>query len=424
MSEGIRCEARQEAAPLSARLPDALGAALLYAGIWSALCSMAGLPAASLLCLLPGGVAVLFPLLPPGAKKLWAGLFAAWGLAALLLLLVNPGTALDGARILLNRLCEASQARQAYVYTLFPVSAAPGKQGFCLGYALLVLGLLSGIVCGAVRRARWLIVALPLAVGGAVAYLGVSPGALPLCLLAAGLTLTLRAPGRADLRGCAAALAAVLAVFGIVSAAFPGEDAALSAWEERTRDALAFHTSAVAPEELPRPAEPEREREERPFWAEETAGELGGDALALPRPPRALWIILLLALVLFVPSLASDWLKRRRAKNRAGLDDPDPGRAVRAGFRYAMRWLYAAGLPEANVPYSGYAGAIGERFSPELRARFEAVLPLWQEAAYSDHPLDGAARERMGAFVEQARTAAWSGMDRRGRLRAKYFEAL
>ena len=135
-------------------------------------------------------------------------------------------------------------------------------------------------------------------------------------------------------------------------------------------------------------------------------------------------MILLFALVLFLPALLSDLQKRRRAKNRAGLDGPDSGASIRAMFLYTLRWLYLGGLAPANIPFSGYTGQIEAVFSQEIRAGFEEVLPLWQEAAYSGHQLGEAERARMRRFMETTTRSVWDGLGRRGRLLAKYVYAL
>lgn len=129
-------------------------------------------------------------------------------------------------------------------------------------------------------------------------------------------------------------------------------------------------------------------------------------------------------MILFLPAILSDWFKRRRTKNRQGLDDPDNSAAVRAMFLYAMRWLRLGGLNLTNLPYSAYSVQIGETLSLELQALYEATLPIWQEAAYSGHDVSGGQRAQMRGFMEQVRQRVWDELDRKGRFLARYVRAL
>lgn len=118
------------------------------------------------------------------------------------------------------------------------------------------------------------------------------------------------------------------------------------------------------------------------------------------------------------------FLKKRRAKSRAGFDDPQSRAAICAMFLYALRWLRLGGLETPNRPYSTYAGAVGQIYSPELQARYEAVLPLWHEAAYSSHDMSDAQRQQMHSFADDVRQTVWTGLSRRKRLCMRLFSSL
>ncbi len=55
-------------------------------------------------------------------------------------------------------------------------------------------------------------------------------------------------------------------------------------------------------------------------------------------------MIFLLLLMLFVPSVYLDRLKKEAERNRAGLSDADARACICASFRYVLRWLRLAGL--------------------------------------------------------------------------------
>lgn len=425
---GIRCEWKTEpGARPAGRLNGCLAAMLLYLALWGGLCGMAGLSASGVAPLALGGAFALFATFFFRRGKA-ALRFAAFAAAAAVLLLTRLD-ALDGAKLLLNRLFAASEARQAYAYDKFPV---PGTAGVAeMRAALLPAGLLTGLFCGLSARFRLrLAPALLFALyAGAAAFLGVSPDAGWYVLAALALTLIFTEAPTGSFQAAAlrrgAALLPLAAVCVAVFLLFPGEDARLSAWDERARDVLALQTVAYADEareqtpETPDPAETAQTgREERA----ERAGLL--NAFGWPELPPLVPVIALFALLLFVPSIYSDRLKKRRARNRAGLDAADNGESIRAAFLYAVRWLRFGGFSSENRPYGESAGQVEALFSPELREAYETILPLWQEAAYSEHAMDAAQREAMLEFMEQARRSARERLGARGRFLADYVEAL
>lgn len=403
-----------------------------YSAVWGALCSMATISTAGIAPLALGGcLAFVFPLLP--RKKRWqAGALAASLVLAALLFVLQWEGALEGCKLLLNRLFAASEARQAYTYTKFSLTAGEGGQS-AIRVALMPLGILVGLVCGAASRYRLRSVMVSLFGGLAavVAYLGISPSGMWCALLSAALLASLvenpvsgNLPAR--LMGFFKSLLPLALACGLVLWVAPGEDARLSAWDERARDALALQTVAYAEQWQPEP-EPEKEQvmETKDFYQEEdTAGDLGGDERSWGKPISVALAILLFALLLFLPAILSDWQKRRQAKNRMGMEDPDNNAAIRAAFLYALRWMRMGGLQLANRPFSSYARDIEAVLSPQARDAFEAVLPLWQEAAYSPHAMDDEQREAMRQFAENTRQAVWEGLRKKDRLRAKYVYAL
>lgn len=425
MSEGIivKTDSKELRPKGCAPLFRGAAALCLFLALWGSICGMADLPAQAALPLLSGGLLAAAPVLSPEGKRRGRTLLGLGLLAGLLLLLLRPGVFLDGCKYLLNRLFAASEARQSYVYEKFAV----GEAWAALRFALLPLGLFSGCACGGSRRGLGAAVFFFLLCGGA-AWLGVSPPQPWPVLLILALTLQGLLPreGSPSCRAVLGVLAALAALCAAVFLLFPGEDAALSAWEETARDRLS--RQSVAYVELPS-AQPTAPPERDPidlslFQTEDTPGALWGAGFLWSRPLSAPAVILLFALVLFVPAIFSDWTKKRRERNRAGLEVENIPAAVRSGFRYALRWLTLGGLPPENRLYGSYAPAVEALFSPELRRQYEAVLPLWREAAYSEHPMTEAQRAEMRRFAEQARETVWAGLGKRGRFLARYIYAL
>ena len=405
----------------------ALCGLLIYTALWGGLCSMAYLSTLGLLPLTAGCVLALGLALAPERRRALPVLLSVGFLSAALLILLRWETCLDGVKYFLNRLFAASEERQAYEYERFALTSPDGLSA--LRYALVPLGILSGLTCGLAARylLKWLFALIFALLCGAAAYLGVSPAAGWTVLLAFAALLPFLAPSGGGVLTLLCGLLPAVIVCGAVFLAFPGEDARLSAWDETARDALAFETVAYTDlryDAARRDKQSAAEDTKQFYQEEETAADMGGEEESLSVPYPVLLAVLLTALALFIPAVWNDRLQSRRAQNRAGIDDPDHGAAVRAAFLYAMRWLGAGGLSAGNRPYGDCAGAVGELFSPALREEFERVLPLWREAAYSGHTIDEAKRAKMLAFMEDARRTVWDRLGKRERLRIRYVEAL
>ena len=397
------------------RLIECLCALPLYAALTGGLCSMAYLGASGVLPLAAGaGAALLLPLLPSrGRLPLLAGCAAL--LTTLLLALLLFDTVTDGGKLLLNRLFQASEAAQPYQYDRFPVRASGLSP---VGPALLVLGLLLGPLCGWIARRVRPVGLLLIAVGCALmSYLGILPATIWLLLLGlSALLLLLPQEGAALSRGLLWLLPA-LALCAVLLLLLPGKDPTLADWSDRARDALALSTvydadTAEAPQQSA-----QAEADARAFLREQEAANPAPDAPEL----RPLWValtVIVVLLLLFVPSLLSDRLRKRRVRARTGLDDPDDRVCIRASFLYALRLLRCAGLPDRNRPYSAYAEEIDARF-PALSARYRAAVPLWQEAAYSTHSLTSVQRAQMQDFLAAARAVAFAQMRPLARLRCR-----
>lgn len=412
----VRPEQNHKRAVLFETLWACLCALLLYLGLWGSLSSMAYLSARGFLPLLAGGPAALAVCCCAKRRRLLLPLSGFLLLAAALLFFLRMEACIDGAKLLLNRLFQASERVQPYLYDKFPVAASDLSP---IDASLLPLGLLSGLLLGwiAGKRLRAAAAAIAALLLLWMAWLGLYPRPVWLLLLFAGAALPLLSLRTLNLPRLLFLMLTAAALLAVSILCFPAEDPALRAWSAQARDALApqtvFYSDQLPPAPVPETALPQNGRDYQ-HTPQQTPD--------VPAPElRPLWIGLLLlglALLLFVPSVLADRLRKRRAKARAGLDDPDNAACIRASFLYAMRHLELAGLPAANQPYSAYAAPVRADF-PTLSDLYAAVLPLWQEAAYSDHPMTDAQRAQMRQFLEQAKAAASSRMKLRARLRCR-----
>ena len=384
------------------RIFRAIGCTAVYLTSAGALCSMAGL-GRTLLGAWGADTVLLLALcfLPKQAKIqsiVRLSLFLLLGAAVWVLW--EPSR--DGVCLFVNRLFAASELQQAIV----------------LGLLLAQLLTLPG------RFSRTFVLA---ALCGAMAYLGVLPERIWLIALAGCLLLTLL-PQDGGLRPWR--LLPIAAVFVLLAAGClllpETENARLSAWEERARDQLAVQTAAYG--ELP--AQQDTSTEQTPqsepptFRQELMQSTLDGDRKPLSRPIRAALVIFLLLLMLFVPSVYLDRLKKKRERNRAGLSDADARACICASFRYVLRWLRLAGLEPENVPFASYSEKIETILGPEIAAQYLQILPLWQEAAYSTHEMTEQQRTQMRMFLQTAVSLVWKKLSKKQRLWTTYWLAL
>ena len=403
----------------------AVSCAAVYLTCVGALCSMAGL-GRTLLGAWGAGMLLLLALcfLPERAK-----LQGVIRLALLLLL----GAAVwvlweslrDGVCLFLNRFFAASELQQAYLYEKLPVHAPQAEQAGCLQTAAILFGLLlAQFLTLPGRCSRVLVLA---ALCGAMAYLGVLPARGWLIALASSVLLTLL-PQKDGLRPRRFfPFAAVFVLLAVGCLLLPEtENMRLSAWEERARDSLALQTAAYGelPVQQDAPAEQTPQIEPPTFRQESMQSTSDGDREPLPRPICAALVIFLLLLLLFVPSVYLDRLKKKREQNRVGLSDMDARVCICASFRYVLRWLRLAGLEPENVPFASYSEKIETILGPEIAAQYLQILPLWQEAAYSTHEMTEQQRTQMRVFLQTAVSLVWKKLSKKQRLWTTYWLAL
>ena len=367
------------------RIFRAIGCTAVYLTSAGVLCSMAGLGRTLLGAWGAGTVLLLALCFLPKQAKLQSivrlSLFLLLGTAVWVLW--EPSR--DGVCLFVNRLFAASELQQAYLYEKLPVYAPQAEQAGCLQTAAILLGLLLA----------QLLTLLPQ--DGGLRPWRLLPIAAVFVLLAAGCLLLPET-----------------------------ENAQLSAWEERARDQLAVQTAAYG--ELPAqqdvPAEQTPQSEPPTFRQEPMQSTPDGDREPLSRPIRAALVIFLLLLLLFVPSVYLDRLKKKRERNRAGLSDADARVCICASFRYVLRWLRLAGLEPENVPFASYSEKIKTIFGSEIAAQYLQILPLWQEAAYSTHEMTEQQRAQMRAFLQTAVSLVWQKLSKKQRLWTTYWLAL
>lgn len=293
---------------------------------------------------------------------------------------------LNGAALLANRLFEKSEAAQAYVYDYF------AAEGGSFGETVLFLSLLLGWLCR--RWGNGTTLGLCLVWAGAMAYFGVTPGLWPLTAVLLCGVLAALPRGRRLGFGVLTGLL-VLAIAGACIKLAPEPVPAISKLEEGLRDKLAFQSAAM--EQTPIPSQVPEPEILPPAQVEQEQPDHGVQG----RLVNVLFLTLaaLTLAVLFVPAVIRDRATKRAEKNRAGLRAEDPAEAIRAMFLYAMRW---------------------RKLEPALEPVPEEVYQIWQEAAFSGHPMGEKQRELVHDYMERTARTVWDQLSRKRRLEIRY----
>ena len=334
--------------------------------------------------LLPAAmIGAVLPLIPQTRHRKTQ--YVLWGILTVWLLFRFPSV-LDGGKLLANRIFALSEQTQSYEYDYF------GTSGSSAADAVLWLSILAGTLCSlwenkfnAVLCGVWIL---------AMAYFGVTPGILWLTALVLAGLLNL-VPGQH--RWFYDLIVGILTVaIALAAARFaPEPSRVVSTLDDRLRDALSVQS--VVYEQTPIPTEvPEPEIVPQPDTRQEQPDH------GVQKAVINILFILLAALtlaLLFVPAVIKDRAARRSEKARIGLEDPDHSAAIRAMYLYAQRW---------------------NRLSDSTQEIPPQVYAIWQEAAFSDHPMREAQRETVHAYLKETAQKVWKEADWKKRLNIRY----
>ncbi|MBR5345242.1 MAG: hypothetical protein IK127_05400 [Clostridia bacterium] len=355
-------------------------------------------------------------------------------ITSVLLLLIPE--ARYGTEALCNRLFDASEAVNRYAYTRFSVSASQTS-----GLAIIFLAIMGISWIAIVFACPSCLPALLTAVGlsAGQAYLGL---ALPWwALIPIYGMLAIRMMRGLKTQSIMAFCLMVLILTAGILLAWPGVDEATEAASERVRDALG-HPAAASADGVGA-AEETAIRETRHVNSQsllEGSGEAEPDQsyrlvtveeqqISMPRWVDYVKIGLLLllaiaALVLpFLPFAAMNARRKKALETRAAFDAEDNSTAICAMFRHVMRYLNTAGN-EPNLLFSGAVENLSNSLPETYRNRCRACVSIFEEAAYSDHPLPASAREQVRDLLNETEALLYDKAGLRQRLRLRYGECL
>ena len=375
---------------------------------------------------------------PAGQRMQRRGLLiiALSGLLALVLLLLLPAARL-GMQGILNRLFDASEASNAYLYDHFPV---PDTQPVWPAVLLLVVMVLALTAVSLLTGTRAPMLFLIFACTVLQIYLGIRLPAGTNILLFTGLLFLLMArpwkwqAARTILCSMAALALAVLLLW-------PGMDVTTEAASEHARDWLSqtflqisgtvretpegmtetrhVHTQSLTEGDLPA-------RSARTF----RLSTLEEKQISMPHHVNYLRIALLLLLtvvLLVLPFLPFAMLNRHRkqaSEHIASFQSADTREAILAIFQQVIAWLEATGNASGNLPYARWEADLALHLSPEYALRFAGCEKLFEEAAYSSHPIPEDYRQRLLNLLRETEQTLKARADWKQRLRLIYRECL
>lgn len=341
--------------------------------------------------------------------------------AAAVMLVILHSEIFDGMHLVMNSLFEASEKTQAYLYDKYEVIRDPGTFIRCMRYGVLWTGMAAGATMSymTLKIMRWISGLVFILCAGCFAYFGLLPQAIPAMIMIAALAAVL---SDSRLTAVLPVMIAGMVVFALILAVAPGENKAVSKVDENLRDKLATSTVSIEGNQKSA-AQQENEKQN-----EEENGANGKSLFGGGAKSMKVWIVLglviLFAMILFIPAVIHDRLEKRRKKNRMGIDSKDPKTAIRAMFPYAVKWLKEAGLKTGNVPFADLTEGVRELSSEEYALEYSDMLVKWKLAAYSDHDLGEDERREMKVFLDKTIADVHAKMSFGDKIRVRFVTAL
>ena len=355
-------------------------------------------------------VASLSYMKPRMVKWIAAG---AVGVVLMLTAVIWHSALFEGGALLLNLFYDVAEEAQAYVYDR--VEAAEASEGAIRGaiaWVSALLGLIAALPPAKYRRLVSGLIAV--AIMAAFAYYGIMPSAVCIAVMIAALFAAL---SRGGLLSFVPLTLIALLLFGAIVFVDPGESYTVSRLNENIRDRIALRSALIQSEEsyydetyeetqdesYTEDSEESEEEEDTEYGTYAVIGLIAAAVLAIGT-----------AVFLFFRRLA-----KKRALNRKGINSEDPREAITAMFPYSVKWLKGFGIEQSDASFSSMEPELKQTFSDIYAGRFMEMYDVWNEAAYSDHEVQGNSRILMEAFMKDTMTEVNKKCKFKDKLRLK-----
>ena len=369
-------------------------------------------------------------------RNRFSRLMAALLLFMILLLLLIP-EANRGAQALLNRIFEASERTNTYLYDRFPVDAG---QSVVMAVLLLSAAFLALLAFLMISGSRALALGIMAACIAFQVYFGLSlPAWIHVPLFGCFALWMLARPW--DQKKAGIILAVITAVSLAVMVFLPGTNETVESASETVRDWLSrtaeqitgsvretaaedtetrhMHTQSL----MPGDQEARPDQEYRLVTVEE-------EQISMPHWINYLRIALLLVLAIalvilpFLPFLLLNAQRKKALEIRRAFQSDNVSEAVCAIFRHVIAWLEATDKGAGNLPYVQWAEYLRHGFPEKYAEQFSLCAAVFEEAAYSEHPLTEEKRRQMLNLLEETEQWLLSKADWKQKLRLKYGKCL
>ena len=347
----------------------------------------------------------------------------------------------NGLLLFINRLFAVSEAANAYAYDYLRVPEA--DETAALRAALAAVCILLGAVCAGAAKYRAVSLLVFLALTGLEVWFGVTPAWWKNLLLFAALALQFMR-GTAERRQTVPVAAGAAAILLLVLLLAPRPNGTVERYSEHLRDVLEASLSDAPQEALPPETEVNRTHRESRQHEEEAKIDPVNHAphrevrhetevereISLPhridyfRIALLILAVILLLIVPFLPFLLLNRTRKRRVEIQASFANENNGEAICAMFAHLMTWLHFCGLPEENRPFSQCGEAVRALLPDDLAARFSSAVPIWQEAAYSDHQMTAGQRETVCLLLRDTSKLLYARSPAGQRFRMKAIHGL
>lgn len=98
--------------------------------------------------------------------------------------------------------------------------------------------------------------------------------------------------------------------------------------------------------------------------------------------------------------------------------------AIRAVFRVALLWMRASGITIPEESYYRLKEHLNRDISENCAKEYEQILPIWQEAVFSDHTMTDGQWDQVLAFEQHIETSLTETASRWQQWKYKYIYAL
>ena len=126
----------------------------------------------------------------------------------------------------------------------------------------------------------------------------------------------------------------------------------------------------------------------------------------------------------FLPFLYLNARRKKALEARLPFQSDNPGEALCAMFRHAAAYLENGGFGGGNLPYRKWPDIWQKALPEAYKKQYAACARLFEEAAYSDHPMTEAQREQARLFLSETERIFFDEADWKEKLRLRYGKCL